>query len=403
MNAPKLRFCEFNTAWKSFYLGEISSITKLAGFEFTKYVTYSNSGNIIALRGLNIKKGLLDLTDVKYIDESDFSKLNRSKLFKNDLLFTYVGTIGEAAIVDVDDKYYLAPNVCLIRPLQVESSEFLLEYILRDDFKRKVIDPLVTTSSQPSLSMENVRKFNLNIPTIEEQKKISNFIGVINKKIQLQQEKIDLLKEQKKGYMQKIFSQELRFKEEDGHTYPDWKLQIKAEQLFEPISNKNHNGEYPVLSATQELGMVYRDSLDRQMSFNDDNLGSYKLVEQEDFIISLRSFQGGIEFSNLQGLVSPAYTVFRKKSELVHELYFAKLFKTENFIMRLNSTTYGIRDGKAISYKDFSTLKFDVPCLEEQIKIAKFLDTFDKKIKHETAKLSQLNNQKQYFMQQMFI
>ncbi len=104
----------------------------------------------------------------------------------------------------------------------------------------------------------------------------------------------------------------MRFKDEYGHTYPNWELQIKANQLFEPISNKNHNGEYPVLSATQEHGMVYRDSLDRlKMSFNDDNLGTYKLVEQKDFIISLRSFQGGIEFSNLQGLVSPAYTVFR--------------------------------------------------------------------------------------------
>lgn len=403
MNVPKLRFNEFSTEWECVYLGDISNVTKLAGFEFTKYVTYSNNGTIIALRGLNVKNGLLNLTNVKYIDESDFTKLNRSKLFKKDLLFTYVGTIGEAAMVDSDNKYYLAPNVCLIRPLQVDSSEFLLEYILREDFKRRVIDPLVTTSSQPSLSMENIRKFNLNIPTIEEQKKLSDFIGAINKKIHLQQEKIDLLKKQKKGYMQKIFNQELRFKDNNGHTYPDWKLQIKAEQLFEPISNKNHNGEYPVLSASQEHGMVYRDSLDRQMSFNDDNLGSYKLIEQKDFIISLRSFQGGIEFSNLQGLVSPAYTIFRKKNALVHELYFAKLFKTDSFIMRLNATTYGIRDGKAISYKDFSTLKFDIPCIEEQTKIAKFLDTFDKKIKNESIKLSHLISQKQYFIQQMFI
>ena len=261
----------------------------------------------------------------------------------------------------------------------------------------------VGTTSVAAVYPRDLSSIKLYLPNLQEQVKISSFFRKFDQKIQLQEEKIDLLKEQKKSYMQKIFSQKLRFKDDNGHEYPDWKLQIKAEQLFEPISNKNHHGEYPVLSATQEYGMVYRDSLDRHMSFNDGNLSSYKLVEQKDFIISLRSFQGGIEFSNLQGLVSPAYTVFRKKSELVHELYFAKLFKTDNFIMRLASTTYGIRDGKAISYKDFSTLKFNVPCLEEQIKISKFLDTFDKKIKHETSKLLQLTHQKQYFMQQMFI
>ncbi len=113
--------------------------------------------------------------------------------------------------------------------------------------------------------------------------------------------------------MQKIFKQELRFKDKNGLEYPKWKPNTKAEELFEPISNKNHNGDLPVLSATQDNGMVYRDSLERHMAFNDENLISYKLVEKNDFIISLRSFQGGIEFSNLQGLVSPAYTVFRKK------------------------------------------------------------------------------------------
>lgn len=261
-----------------------------------------------------------------------------------------------------------------------------------------------TVTKRKSVKPENLLSLDVTITnSLDEQKKIGMFFDKIDEKIRLQQEKLALLKEQKKGYIQKLFSQKLRFKDENKQIYPEWQLQIKAEKLFEPISNKNHNGEYPVLSATQEHGMVYRDLLDRQMSFNDNNLGSYKLIEQDDSIISLRSFQGGIEFSNLQGLVSPAYTVFRKKSELVHELYFAKLFKTEHFIMRLNSATYGIRDGKAISYKDFSSLKFDIPCIEEQIKIAHFLDTFDKKISFEAEKLNQLINQKIYFMQQLFI
>ena len=96
-------------------MGTIATVTKLAGYEFTKYVTYSDEGKIIALRGLNVRNGKLDLSDVKYIDKSDLSKLTRSKLHNGDMLFTYVGTIGQVAVIEENDKYYLAPNVALIR------------------------------------------------------------------------------------------------------------------------------------------------------------------------------------------------------------------------------------------------------------------------------------------------
>ena len=97
-NVPKIRFPGFTDPWKQHKLGDISDVTKLAGFEFTEYVTYSDEGTIIALRGLNVKGGKIILDDVKYIDQSDFSKLNRSKLFKNDILFTYVGTDRKSVV-----------------------------------------------------------------------------------------------------------------------------------------------------------------------------------------------------------------------------------------------------------------------------------------------------------------
>lgn len=89
-------------------MGDIADVTKLAGFEFTEHVVYSDEGNVIALRGLNIKNGQLILNDVKYIDGSNFSKLSRSKLFIDDIMFTYVGTVGEVAIIKENDRFYLA-------------------------------------------------------------------------------------------------------------------------------------------------------------------------------------------------------------------------------------------------------------------------------------------------------
>ena len=84
--------------WVEKKLGEVCDVTKLAGFEFTEYVKYSSTGEIIALRGLNVKNGKLILDDIKYIDGSNLSKLSRSKLFKGDILFTYVGTVGQVQL-----------------------------------------------------------------------------------------------------------------------------------------------------------------------------------------------------------------------------------------------------------------------------------------------------------------
>lgn len=158
-------------------LGDFALVTKLAGFEFTKYVTYSNEGSIIALRGLNVKNGKLNLDDVKYIDGSDLTKLNRSKLHIGDMLFTYVGTIGQVALIDEDDKYYLAPNVALIR---VDSSkmrpQFMRYYFQSRHFWKTQITQLLQSSSMQNIPMEKIRKFVLPIPTLAEQERLISIL-----------------------------------------------------------------------------------------------------------------------------------------------------------------------------------------------------------------------------------
>ncbi len=216
-NVPKIRFPGFTDPWKQHKLGDISDVTKLAGFEFTEYVTYSDEGTIIALRGLNVKGGKIILDDVKYIDQSDFSKLNRSKLFKNDILFTYVGTVGELAIIPEDNKYYLAPNVARIRLRKEIDPQFIIQMMGNKTYYDEVIFPLIATSSQPALSMENVRKFILKLPSFEEQTKIGEFFAQLDNLITLHQCKLNHLQDRKKSLLQKMFPKngedfpELRF------------------------------------------------------------------------------------------------------------------------------------------------------------------------------------------------
>lgn len=136
-------------------------------------MTYSDEGKVIALRGLNVKNGKLDLNDVKYIDDSDLSKLSRSKLHIGDMLFTYVGTVGQVAIINEDDRFYLAPNVALIR---VEKPflkpEFMRYYFQTNMFWNTQINRLLQSSSMKNIPMEKIRKFVLPIPPIEEQERI---------------------------------------------------------------------------------------------------------------------------------------------------------------------------------------------------------------------------------------
>lgn len=157
----------------------IATVTKLAGFEFTQYVNYTDEGNIIALRGLNVKNGSLNLTDVKYIDGSELDKLSRSKLYVGDMLFTYVGTIGQVALVDEDDKYYLAPNVARIRfDENVVLPKYMLYYFQSSEFWRTQINRLLQSSSMKNLTMEKIRKFKVVIPSLAEQQRI---VGILDK------------------------------------------------------------------------------------------------------------------------------------------------------------------------------------------------------------------------------
>lgn len=235
---PELRFRGFIEEWEEKLLGEVSDITKLAGFEFTKYITYSNEGDIIALRGLNVKDTQIILEDVKYIDRSDFSKLERSKLYKNDILFTYVGTIGEVAIIPENNKYYLAPNVARIRLRTGIDSRFIIQMIGSSSYYDHEIFPLIATSSQPALSMGNIRKFQIKLPVYNEQEKHGCFFRDLDTLIALHQRKHDKLLTVKKAMLEKMFPKEgaelpeIRFKGFAGK----W-VSEKLIKLFDFLSN----------------------------------------------------------------------------------------------------------------------------------------------------------------------
>ena len=172
------------TQIKHYELGELADVTKLAGFEFTKYIKYNNYGGIIALRALNLRHGELDLTDIKRIDRSVSELLPRSKLYINDILLTYTGNgYGDCAIIEENDKYHLAPNICKIAPnVEKVVPYYLYSYIRTNEFY-KIMSSHMTGSSQPTIPMKTIRMLPIPLPPIVVQEKIAEVAYCINEKI----------------------------------------------------------------------------------------------------------------------------------------------------------------------------------------------------------------------------
>lgn len=191
---------------------------------------------------------------------------------------------------------------------------------------------------------------------------------------------------------------ELRFPEFTRS--PGWDA-VYGNKAFEQVSNKDHNSDLPILAITQEYGAIPREKIDYNVSVTEKSVQSYKVVDVGDFIISLRSFQGGIEYSEYKGLCSPAYVILRNKKG-IDKRFFKQYFKAKSFIRDLTKNLEGLRDGKMISYNQFSEVLLPKPSPEEQKKIANCLASIDELITLHTQKLDAFKDYNKGLMQQLF-
>lgn len=179
-----------------------------------------------------------------------------------------------------------------------------------------------------------------------------------------------------------------------------WEMRY-GNDLFDNIINKNQNFDLPILAITQEHGAIPRSTIEYNVSVTKKSIENYKIVNIGDFIISLRSFQGGIEYSHFCGLCSPAYIILRKKV-ILNDVFFKFFFKSEHLISRLNVNIEGLRDGKMITYKQFSEVLLPFPSPAEQQRIADCLSSLEERIAAETSKLDRLKEHKKGLLKQLF-
>ncbi len=178
--------------------------------------------------------------------------------------------------------------------------------------------------------------------------------------------------------------------------------QRKAGEIFDSVVDKGHS-ELPVLSATQDRGMIKREETGISIFHDAKNEIGYKRVLPGQFVIHLRSFQGGFAHSSIEGITSPAYTVLDFQSKECHDDYFWKyIFSSEKFVKNLEKVTYGIRDGRSISYDEFLMMSFLYPSRREQEQISCFFRRLDALITLHQREHDRMLSVKKSMLEKMF-
>ena len=182
-----------------------------------------------------------------------------------------------------------------------------------------------------------------------------------------------------------------------GRIPKDWNTE-KAKYVFIQRREKG-NKDCTLLAATQKFGMYPQHLLDGVVKVaSGTDMQQFKTVHVNDFVISLRSFQGGFEMSDYEGVCSPAYQVFSAQKP-INNIFFKYLFKSDAFIQQINAFVLGIREGKNIQYEDFSTMYLPIPSLTEQQRIASYLDKkcaeIDSLVELQEQMIAQLTDYKQ--------
>lgn len=258
-------------------------------------------------------------------------------------------------------------------------------------------------SGVPSLSKSTIEKIPIAIPKKEEQQKIAQFLFLLDQRIETQNKIIEELKKLKTALVDKLYNCHnrkplLRLSRFSGywqpHTYGDL-LQVSSARNTNQSINR-------ILSASQVYGMIEREYMDIDIKFEQESTRTYKIVYPGDYIIHLRSFQGGFAFSEKEGICSPAYTVLRP-SILLKYGFLKNHFTSSGFIKSLKIVTYGIRDGRSISVEEFLKLPITIPSLSEQNEINKLFSAINNKIENENSVQQLLTTQKHQLLKRIFI
>ena len=336
-------------------------------------------------RNDSIKNNYFVYGEYSYISDEADKFLSRSQIKADDLLITITGEIGNIGIVPKTIKHgNINQHISRIRIKKEHMPYYVYQYLCSPNIQR-FYNKIRTGQTMPQLGLGQIRKFKIPIPCLEEQQKIADFLSSVDEVIEASEKEVEQLELQKKGAMQKIFNQEVRFKDDEGNEYPEWKQHtledILCFQYGKYNTNPDNGGIYPIYGANGIIG-----------GFNEYNA-------EDSIVIGHIGTAGTVLWGKGKHFVTYNGTITtpKNKDELL-SLFGYYLLISLNIPQICNGSSQPF-----LSYDKLNKINCKTPCSKEQHKIADFLSSMDETIEYAKKELEGWKQLKKGLLQQMFI
>lgn len=407
MAVPKLRFKEFDGDWTSKQLGKIIGISSASRVFKEQWqdsgVPFFRTSDVVSL--FKNKEN-----EKAYISLELFEELAKKsgKIKQGDLLVTGGGSIGIPYLVPNDQPlYFKDADLLWMKSSGIVEGSFLYNFFISPKF-REYLKSISHTGTISHFTIEQAKATPFGFPSKEEQTKIASFLSNVDEKISQLTQKHQLLSQYKQGMMQKLFSQQIRFKADDGSEFGEWEDK-PLNEIASKRSGKNKDGSISeVLTNSATQGVIKQSDYFEREIVTESNLNGYYIVTLDDFVynprISVHAPVGPIKRNKkCLGVMSPLYTVF---TVIQGNLKYLEYFFDSNFwhdYVKGVANSGARHDRMNITNKDFFDMPILYPCLEEQTKIANFLSAIDQKIEVVAQQIEQAKTWKKGLLQQMFV
>lgn len=419
MNVPKLRFKEFTDEWQKIPLNLFTNIYGGYAFKSENLLNYKSKYQVIKMG--NVNNNTLNLEkNPSYLNTISQKELPYL-LEKNDIILTLTGTFGKK---DFGYSYQIKneTNLLLNQRLAVfkitnsnYSANFLKYILLNNTFLNKFFRFSVGgTGNQANVSIQDIKSFKIPFPKLEEQEKIANFLTTVDKKITNLENIITSLENQKKGLLQQIFSQKLRFKDKNGNNYPNWEKKKLGDiaTLKNGISKSNeafgHGKKFINLQDIFNKSYIFNDNYSL-VDVTEKELSENNLLKGDVLFVrsSVKREGVGLPCVIMENLIDTVYSGFiircrfniNENIYLHYKKYCFLEFSFRKALLKKSSSSANTN----INQDNLSKLYVNLPCLEEQTKIADFLSAFDRKLDNQKAQLEHWKQIKKGLLQQMFV
>ncbi|WP_019384648.1 restriction endonuclease subunit S [Acinetobacter venetianus] len=399
MTVPKLRFKEFDGDWQNSILSKLS-IKITDGTHDTPLV---QKEGVPFLTAVNVKDGFINYDDIGFVDEITHRKIyDRCNPEKDDLLIVNIGAGTATCARNIVDYQFSLKNVALIKPNKKLLNPIFLEQIQRYNSTR-LFTSLTSGGAQPFLSLKELGKLSISYPSLQEQTKIASFLSAVDEKISQLTQKHELLSQYKQGMMQKLFSQQIRFKADDGSEFGEWEQTLLSEFLTESLIKGLKGNEAKKLTVKLwGKGVVPKN----EVFEGSENTQYYKrfvgqlIYGKLDFL----NCAFGIIPTHLDGyettIDAPSFDINKEKA---NPYFLLNRFLQKDFYKKNGEEADGSRKAKRINQSVFLAMQIDLPCLAEQTKIANLLSAIDQKIEVVAQQIEQAKQWKKGLLQQMFV